>query len=291
MMVPGEGRVVDSGDVAYYRDMVTIVRDRVLDLVKKGKTLEEVKASRPDHRLPALRGGSRPVDDGHVRRGGLQEPGRRQGARSRPRRRPAHTSRGEALAVRRGVAATLLACRRRQWRPAWRRPSRLRQPPQPGPAGAADAARAVAGRSDRPVGLARHRRLAMADGHAAQGRRAVPAGERGRAARWRPSGIRLADAAAGEACRAYGAGGILHLPGRLRISWQDDTTLKLETDTGQQTRLFTFGNAAQPPAEATFQGFSRAAWELPGGGGGRGRGRGAPGARPGASMRVDDDRA
>ena len=49
--------------------------------------------------------------------------------------------------------------------------------------------------------------------------------------------------------------------------WEDDTTLKLETDTGQQTRLFYFGNAAQPPAEATWQGFSRAAWELPGGGG------------------------
>jgi cyclase len=47
MMVPGEGRVVDSGDVAYYRDMVTIVRDRVLDQVKKGRTLDEVKASRP----------------------------------------------------------------------------------------------------------------------------------------------------------------------------------------------------------------------------------------------------
>ena len=47
MMVPGEGRVVDSGDVAYYRDMVTIIRDRVLDLVKKGRTLDEVKAARP----------------------------------------------------------------------------------------------------------------------------------------------------------------------------------------------------------------------------------------------------
>jgi glyoxylase-like metal-dependent hydrolase (beta-lactamase superfamily II) len=47
MMVPGEGRVVDSGDVAYYRDMVTIIRDRVLDQVKKGRTLDEVKASRP----------------------------------------------------------------------------------------------------------------------------------------------------------------------------------------------------------------------------------------------------
>ena len=47
MMVPGEGRLVDSGDVAYYRDMVTIIRDRVLDLVKKGRTLDEVKAARP----------------------------------------------------------------------------------------------------------------------------------------------------------------------------------------------------------------------------------------------------
>jgi hypothetical protein len=33
--------------VAYYRDMVTIIRDRVLDLVKKGRTLDEVKATRP----------------------------------------------------------------------------------------------------------------------------------------------------------------------------------------------------------------------------------------------------
>ena len=52
------------------------------------------------------------------------------------------------------------------------------------------------------------------------------------------------DEAAGEQCRAYGAGGIMRLPGRLRISWQDDTTLKVETDTGTQTRLLRFGNAA-----------------------------------------------
>ena len=36
------------------------------------------------------------------------------------------------------------------------------------------------------------------------------------------------DEAAGEQCRAYGAAGIMRLPGRLRISWQDDTTLKVE---------------------------------------------------------------
>ena len=53
------------------------------------------------------------------------------------------------------------------------------------------------------------------------------------------------DEAAGEQCRAYGAGGIMRLPGRLHITWQDDTTLKVETDAGTQTRLLRFGN---PPA-------------------------------------------
>jgi len=47
MMVPGHGRIVDSGDVAYYRDMLTIVRDRVQDLIVKEMTLDEVKAARP----------------------------------------------------------------------------------------------------------------------------------------------------------------------------------------------------------------------------------------------------
>jgi hypothetical protein len=113
----------------------------------------------------------------------------------------------------------------------------------------------------------------------------LPVNDAGRrmAEQWDP----VRDAAAGEACRAYGAGGIMHLPGRLRVSWQDDDTLKIEIDTGQQTRLFHFGSAARP-AEPTWQGFSQAAWELPGGGrAGRGRGA-APGstARPGSSLRV-----
>ncbi len=96
------------------------------------------------------------------------------------------------------------------------------------------------------------------------------------------------DAASGEACRAYGAGGIMHLPGRLRISWDNDNTLKLETDTGQQTRVFAFGNSQPPAGEPTWQGFSAAAWEVPGGGGRGGRGRGAvgPATRPGSSLRV-----
>ena len=47
MMVPGHGRMVDSGDVAYYRDMLTIIRDRVQDMVTKEMTLDQVKAARP----------------------------------------------------------------------------------------------------------------------------------------------------------------------------------------------------------------------------------------------------
>jgi glyoxylase-like metal-dependent hydrolase (beta-lactamase superfamily II) len=47
LIVPGHGRVCDSADVAYYRDMVTIVRDRIQDMIGKGMTLDQVKAARP----------------------------------------------------------------------------------------------------------------------------------------------------------------------------------------------------------------------------------------------------
>jgi cyclase len=47
MIVPGHGRLSDGADVAYYRDMLTIIRDRIQDSVNKGMTLEQVKASKP----------------------------------------------------------------------------------------------------------------------------------------------------------------------------------------------------------------------------------------------------
>jgi hypothetical protein len=73
------------------------------------------------------------------------------------------------------------------------------------------------------------------------------------------------DEAAGLACKAYGAAGIMRVPGRVHITWQDDNTLKLETDQGQQTRIFSFGEAQK--GEPSWQGASVARWE---GGGGRG---------------------
>ena len=81
-----------------------------------------------------------------------------------------------------------------------------------------------------------------------------------------------ADNASGNQCKAYGVGGIMRQPGRIRISWQDDQTLKFEFDAGTQTRLLHFDRASQPPAEKTLQGFSIAQWEGPG----VGRGMGAP---------------
>ena len=47
MVIPGHGLLCDSADVAYYRDMVTIVRDRVQDMIVKGMTLQQIKAARP----------------------------------------------------------------------------------------------------------------------------------------------------------------------------------------------------------------------------------------------------
>jgi hypothetical protein len=76
------------------------------------------------------------------------------------------------------------------------------------------------------------------------------------------------DVAAGEQCRAYGAGAIMRVPGRVRISWQDDATLKVETEAGTQTRLFTFSRPQQTPA-ASWQGLAMATWQ-PAGGGRRG---------------------
>lgn len=76
-----------------------------------------------------------------------------------------------------------------------------------------------------------------------------------------------ADIRDGNECRPYGAGGILRVPGRLRIQWQDGNTLRLDTDAGGQTRLFHF-NEVEPDSDSSWQGNSVAAWELVAGAGG-----------------------
>jgi hypothetical protein len=79
------------------------------------------------------------------------------------------------------------------------------------------------------------------------------------------------DEAAGEQCKAYGAPGLMRGPIRMRIAWQDDTTLKLETDYGVQTRLFRFGTATTPAGPRSWQGHTTAEWSVRGGGRGGAR--------------------
>lgn len=71
------------------------------------------------------------------------------------------------------------------------------------------------------------------------------------------------DEAAGEQCRSYGAPAIMRVPERIHITWQDDHTLKVETDAGEQTRLFHFGDWKAPGGPSTWQGDSVAQWEIP----------------------------
>ena len=107
-----------------------------------------------------------------------------------------------------------------------------------------------------------------------------------RADAWDPA----KDEAEGAECRYYGAASLLFQPTRLRVSWQDDQTLRMDFDAGTQTRLFRFANAlaggragntataTAAPGPRTYQGTSVASWEsrrAAAGGGGGGRGGGA----------------
>ncbi len=62
------------------------------------------------------------------------------------------------------------------------------------------------------------------------------------------------DESAGEQCRSYGAPGIMRVPGRLHITWQDDNTLKIETDQGTPTRLLHFDGKPLEKADRTWKG-------------------------------------
>jgi len=55
----------------------------------------------------------------------------------------------------------------------------------------------------------------------------------------------------------------MRVPGRFHITWQDDDTLKVEVDAGQQVRQLHFGNWKSSSGSATWQGDSRASWQIP----------------------------
>jgi len=87
----------------------------------------------------------------------------------------------------------------------------------------------------------------------------IPVSAEGRrvAGTWDPE----KDALSEDACKAYGVGGVMHMPGRLHITWDPDDTLKIETEAGAQTRRLAFG---QPRGQANdWQGVSVATWDRP----------------------------
>jgi hypothetical protein len=118
-----------------------------------------------------------------------------------------------------------------------------------------------------------------------------------------------------DGCKPFGAPGIMRVPGRLRISWENDTTLKIETDAGQQTRLLHFDTSPagsgsivnagrstgsgsprtkatdgkpspREPSARTWQGYSAAEWDMLQQRGGQGAGLAPPAPRMGGSLKV-----
>ena len=109
----------------------------------------------------------------------------------------------------------------------------------------------------------------------------LPLNDEGRrvANAWDPSKEKPADA-----CKPFGAAAIMRVPGRVRITWADDATLRIDTDAGEQTRRLQFGklatrgwrvngrgeieyfqqgtDAPPPPGPLTWQGYSAARWDL-----------------------------
>ena len=68
------------------------------------------------------------------------------------------------------------------------------------------------------------------------------------------------DPATDGSCLAYGAAALMRMPTRLHITWEDENTLRIDTDAGTQTRRLLF-TTAPSPAVKSLQGFSRAEWE------------------------------
>jgi hypothetical protein len=89
------------------------------------------------------------------------------------------------------------------------------------------------------------------------------------AAAWDPA----KDEADGKQCKAYGAVGVMQRPGRLHVTWENPSTLKIEADAGKQTRVLHFDTAAADKGQPSWQGYSAAEWQMPGG---RGRRAAAP---------------
>lgn len=117
----------------------------------------------------------------------------------------------------------------------------------------------------------------------------VPLNQQGQrvAAQWSPN----RDQGDEEACRPFGAAGLMRMPLRLHITWDDDETLEIATDAGRQTRSLKFDSNDAVTGEHSWQGLSAAEWTTPVGGFDlkalmRGGGVQAPAGPPMGSLKV-----
>jgi hypothetical protein len=94
------------------------------------------------------------------------------------------------------------------------------------------------------------------------------------------------DEAAGQQCKSYGMPAIMRVAGRFHITWDNDTTLKIEADAGTQTRLLHFGAAPPSGLAPSLQGFSAASWNRTAARSRGGEGQPPAGAPAGGSLQV-----
>ena len=223
LVIPGHGRLSDSADVAYYRDMVTIIRDRVSAMVGKGSDPRAGQGGEADGGLRAsLRRDEWCVDDGSVHRGGLRVARWRKDDSAEDRAGAIEVKSLERhLAIRIWIVVACLA----SVAPLAAQRGQGRQ-------GGAPSARASA-----PVDLT-GMWVSIVTEDWRWRMRTPPKGDYASlpltdaaikvADSWDPA----RDAAAGEQCRPFGGAAIMRVPGRIRISWNDDTTMKVETEAG-----------------------------------------------------------
>ena len=177
-------------------------------------TLAQVKAARPTLRLRHRVRRHRRLDARAVRRSGLQEPVRWNGSGRRRRARRAPWS-----VVCSPAAASLVIGRRTGAVRPGAAASGGRAPPAGGRGGRAQPPRPRAARAGRPhrlLGVGRHRRLALADGDAGQGRLRGRAAERRPAARSARRGIRRRTRRRASSAGPTAPPAIMRVPGRLR---------------------------------------------------------------------------
>ena len=229
MIIPGHGRLCDQSDVVDYRDMMTIIRDRVADLIEKRKNARRGEGRPTNSRLrPPLQHAL--VDWRYAYGGCIPEP----------------ESKMRLWTI---LVAALIVV-------SFGAPARLDAQAPPTPKAAA------------PIDLTgywvalitedwRIRMLTAPRGDYYS----LPINDEARkvADAWDPA----KDIAEGKQCMSYGAPGIMRVPGRLHITWDNDVTLKIETDAGRQTRVFSFGASRAPAGPATMQGVSVAQWMTP----------------------------